>query len=241
MTSAEKKLLSERDICTKFITPALTAGNKWDLMSQIREEVSFTKGRVIVRGQLSTRGEAKRADYLLSYKPGIRLAVGEAKDNNHSVGSGMQQGLEYGEILDVPYVFSSNGDGFLFHDRSKKFVLFDDFLNTWSKAEQKRAIISELEQQGLPLDALQEIVGRDYDPFDLICHVAYDQPPLTRKERAQQVRKRNYFGRFGDKARAVMEALLDKYADQGIDAIESPDALKIVPFPLIGTPVEIIQ
>ena len=67
-----KKELSERDICTKFITPALTAGNKWDLMNQIREEVSFTKGRVIVRGQLSTRGEAKRADYLLSYKPGIR-------------------------------------------------------------------------------------------------------------------------------------------------------------------------
>ncbi len=113
-----KKDLSERDICTKFITPALTAGNRWDLMNQIREEVSFTKGRVIVRGQLSTRGEAKRADYLLSYKPGIRLAVGEAKDNNHSVGSGMQQGLEYGEILDVPYVFSSNGDAFLFHDRT---------------------------------------------------------------------------------------------------------------------------
>ncbi len=123
----------------------------------------------------------------------------------------------------------------------KKFVLFDDFLNTWSKAEQKRAIISELEQQGLPLDALEEIVGRDYDAFDLICHVAYDQPPLTRKERAQQVRKRNYFGRFGDKARAVMEALLDKYADQGIEAIESPDTLKIVPFPTIGTPVELIQ
>ena len=113
----------------------------------------------------------------------------------------------------------------------KKFALFDDFLNTWSKAEQKRAIISELEQQGLPLDALEEIVGRDYDPFDLICHVAYDEPPLTRKERAAQVRKKNYFTRYGEKARAVMEALLDKYADQGIEAIESPDALKIVPVP----------
>ena len=120
-------------------------------------------------------------------------------------------------------------------------MLFDDFLNTWSKAEQKRVIIHELEEQGLPLDALEEIVGRDYDPFDLICHVAYDQPPLTRKERAQQVRKRNYFGRFGDKARAVMEALLDKYADQGIEAIEDADALKIVPFKAIGTPVEIIK
>ena len=123
----------------------------------------------------------------------------------------------------------------------KKFALFDDFLNTWSKAEQKRAIIHELEEQGVPLGALEEVVGREYDPFDLICHVAYDEPPLTRQERAQQVRKRNYFARYGDKARAIMEALLDKYADQGIEAIESPDALKIVPFPQIGTPVEIIQ
>ena len=80
-----KKELSERDICTKFITQAITAGGKWDLLSQIREKVTFTKGRVIVRGQLSTRGEPKRADYLLSYKPGIRLAIVEAKDNNHKV------------------------------------------------------------------------------------------------------------------------------------------------------------
>ena len=123
----------------------------------------------------------------------------------------------------------------------KKYALFDDFLNTWSKAEQKVAILSELEEQGVPFEALEDAVGRNYDPFDLICHVAYDQPPLTRKERAEQVRKRNYFARFGDKARAVMEALLDKYADQGIEAIESPDALKIVPFPQLGTPVEIIQ
>jgi type I restriction enzyme R subunit len=87
-------------------------------MNQIREEVYFTKGRVLVRGQKSSRGEAKRADFLLCYKPGIRLAVMEAKDNNHPVGGGMQQALEYGEILDVPYVFSSNGDAFLFHDRT---------------------------------------------------------------------------------------------------------------------------
>ena len=118
MLSADKKALSERDICSKFITPALTAGDKWDLMNQIREEVYFTKGRVIVRGQLSTRGEPKRADYILSHKPGIRLAIVEAKDNNHSVGAGMQQALEYAVTLDVPFVFSSNGDAFLFHDRT---------------------------------------------------------------------------------------------------------------------------
>ena len=95
MGDSAKKALSERDICSKYITPALVAGGKWDLMSQIREEVYFTKGRVLVRGKKSSRGEAKRADYLLSYKPGIRLAVIEAKDNNHPVGGGMQQGLEY--------------------------------------------------------------------------------------------------------------------------------------------------
>jgi len=123
----------------------------------------------------------------------------------------------------------------------KKYALVDDFLNTWSKAAQKRAIVRELEEQGVPLDALQDAVGRDYDPFDLVCHVAYDQPPLTRKERAENVRKRNYFTRYGDKTRAVMEAILNQYSNQGLEAIESPDALKIFPFTEIGTPVEIIQ
>jgi type I restriction enzyme R subunit len=123
----------------------------------------------------------------------------------------------------------------------QKFTLFTDFLETWSKAEQKRAIVHSLEALGIPLDALADAVGHDYDPFDLICHVAWDEPPLTRKERAQRIRKRNYFARYGDKARAVMEALLDKYADVGIEAIESPNALKVLPFPQIGTPVEIVH
>lgn len=94
---------------------------------------------------------------------------------------------------------------------------------------------------GRSVGCLEDIVGCGYDPFDLICHVAYDEPPLTRKERAARVRKKNYFTRYGDKARSVMEALLDKYADQGIEAVESPDAFKIVPFPEMGTPVEIVM
>ena len=112
-----KKDLSERDICSKYITPAVT-GAGWDLHTQIREEVSFTKGRIIVRGKLHTRGEQKRADYILYYKSNIPLAVVEAKDNSHSVGAGMQQALNYAETLGVPFVFSSNGDGFLMHDRT---------------------------------------------------------------------------------------------------------------------------
>src|SRR3954471_24086789 len=112
-----KKDLSERDICTKFITPAVKLAG-WDEMLQIREEVGFTKGRIIVRGKLVTRGRAKRADYILYFKPNIPLALIEAKDNSHSVGDGMQQGLDYPMTLDIPFVFSSNGDGFVFHDRT---------------------------------------------------------------------------------------------------------------------------
>ena len=113
----DKKSLTERDICTKFITPALHKAG-WDEMTQIREEISFTKGRIIVRGKLVSRGTAKRADYILSYKPNIPIAVIEAKDNKHAIGDGMQQALDYAESLDVPFVFSSNGDGFVFHDRT---------------------------------------------------------------------------------------------------------------------------
>jgi type I restriction enzyme R subunit len=115
-----KKALTETDIRTKFITPALVGpnGDKWDLMTQIREEAYFTKGRVIVRGKTVKRGEAKKADYLLYYRPNLPLAVIEGKDNNHAVGAGMQQALEYAEILDIPFAYSSNGDAFLEHDRT---------------------------------------------------------------------------------------------------------------------------
>jgi type I restriction enzyme R subunit len=113
----DKSGLSEADIRTKFITPALTAAG-WDLLRQVREEVSFTAGRIIVRGRLHSRGTSKRADYVLYHQLNVPLAVIEAKDNKHSVGSGMQQALGYAEALDVPFVFASNGDGFLFHDRS---------------------------------------------------------------------------------------------------------------------------
>src|ERR1043166_8941399 len=98
-----KKALTEADIRTKFITPALVGANadKWNVMTQIREESYFTKGRVIVRGKTTKRGEAKKADYILYYKPNLPIAVIEAKDNNHGIGAGMQQALEYAETLDV--------------------------------------------------------------------------------------------------------------------------------------------
>lgn len=114
-----KRQLSERDICTKFITPALEQAG-WDIATQVREEFPLTKGRIIVRGKLHTRAQHKRADYVLFHKPNMPIAVIEAKDNKHSPGDGMQQGLGYAEMLQVPFVFSSNGDSFLFHNKLAK-------------------------------------------------------------------------------------------------------------------------
>jgi type I restriction enzyme R subunit len=113
----DKRSLSERDICTKFITPALERAG-WDIARQIREEYSFTKGRVIVRGKMALRGKSRRADYLLSVKPNVPVAVIEAKDNRHGPGDGLQQAIGYAEALDVPFAISSNGDGFVLHDRT---------------------------------------------------------------------------------------------------------------------------
>jgi type I restriction enzyme R subunit len=114
------------------------------------------------------------------------------------------------------------------------------FLNAWTDADRKQTIIDELVRQGVFLDELAEQVGRDLDAFDLVCHVAFDQPPLTRKERAARVRKRDTFGKYGEKARAVLDALLEKYADSGLKSVESLEILKVDPLTRFGTPVEII-
>jgi type I restriction enzyme, R subunit len=113
-----KKELSERDICTKFITPALKDAG-WDIKLQIKEEVPYTAGKIHVRGKLVQRGKKKRADYILYHKPHLPIAVIEAKDNNHTISAGIQQALDYSNDLDIPFVYSSNGDGFLEHDKTK--------------------------------------------------------------------------------------------------------------------------
>lgn len=153
-----KKDLSERDICSKYITPSLINAG-WNLERQIREEVTFTDGRIIVRKKLVTRGERKRADYILYYKPNLPLAIIEAKDNKHPVGAGMQQALNYAEILDIPFVYSSNGDAFLEHDRTvtqgikeremplNQFPSPEELWNRYKKAkginEREEAIITQ--------------------------------------------------------------------------------------------------
>lgn len=123
----------------------------------------------------------------------------------------------------------------------EQYASLDDFLNKWNRAERKEALIKELEDQGILVTALQEAVDKPVDLFDLICHVAYDQPPLTRRERANNVKKRNYFTQYGQQARKVLEALLDKYADEGIEHIERTSILSIDPFTKFGTPIEIIR
>lgn len=123
----------------------------------------------------------------------------------------------------------------------KSFATLDDFLTRWNSADQKNALIKELAAQGIFLDELAAQVGADYDAFDLICHVAYNQPPLTRQERADGVKKRDVFGKYGDKARAVLEALLKKYADSGIQTMESMEILNVDPLRDFGTPIEIVQ
>ncbi len=128
---------------------------------------------------------------------------------------------------------------------TKEFSSLNDFLRRWNDAEKKQVIINELANEGVFFEALAEEIGRqsgkEFDPFDLVCHVAWDQPPLTRKERAEQVKKRDYFTRYGEQAQRVLQALLDKYADEGVGPIEETQILTIAPFTSFGTPMEIIR
>lgn len=156
----DKRSLSERDICTKFITPALVSAG-WDVANQIREEVSFTKGRIIVRGKMVSRGEGKRADYILSAKPNIPIAIIEAKDNKQPVGGGIQQALGYAETLDVPFVFSSNGDGFVFHDRTGNSPDAETNLTLTEFPSPEDLLARYRAWKGLPDDA-EKIALQDY-------------------------------------------------------------------------------
>jgi type I restriction enzyme R subunit len=159
-----KKSLSERDICTKYINPAL-AKSGWNIKTQIREEVFFTDGRIIVQGKMHTRGKRKRADYILYYKPNLPIAIIEAKDNKHSVGSGLQQALDYAAILQIPFVFSSNGDAFIFHDKTikegeiEKELSLDEFPSPetlWKSYLNEKEIVTKeaihIVQQDYPVD-----------------------------------------------------------------------------------------
>ena len=123
----------------------------------------------------------------------------------------------------------------------EEFTTLDEFLKRWKSAERKQAIVDELLERGVLLEALEDATAGDLDPFDLICHVAFDQPPLTRQERAANVRKRDVFTKYGEQAREVLAALLDKYADQGLGSMGEIEVLKLDPFPELGTPIELVR
>ncbi len=163
----DKKTLSERDICTKYITPAIQAAG-WDIDKQILEEVSFTDGKIFVRGKLTARGKRKRADYILYYNSNP-VAIIEAKDNNHSVNAGIQQALDYATILDIPCVFSSNGDGFLFHDRTSTANSIESELtleqfpsptDLWSKFKKYKGITSKEQERIISQEYFSDGSGR---------------------------------------------------------------------------------
>jgi type I restriction enzyme, R subunit len=163
----DKKTLSERDICTKYIAPALKDAG-WDIDTQILEEVSFTDGKIFVRGKLTARGKRKRADYILYYRSNP-IAIIEAKDNNHTINAGIQQALDYAKILDIPCVFSSNGDGFLFHDRTKKDSSIETELGLhefpspetlWNSFKTYKGIITEEQERIISQEYFTDGSGR---------------------------------------------------------------------------------
>jgi type I restriction enzyme R subunit len=123
----------------------------------------------------------------------------------------------------------------------EEFATLDEFLKRWKASDRKQAIVDELLDRGVLLEALADSTDGDLDPFDLICHVAFDQPALTRQERADAVRKRDVFTKYGEQAREVLAALLDKYADQGLGSLGEIEVLKLDPFPELGTPIELVR
>ncbi len=165
---ASKKDLSERDICTKYILPALKKSG-WNIDTQIREEVSFTDGRIYVRGDKTTRGKRKRADFILYYKPNIPIAIIEAKDNKHTVRAGIQQGIEYADILDIPLIYSSNGDAFFEHDKTlangkiEQELSLDNFPSPeelWKRYKIFKGIETEQEEKVVSEDYYFDGTGR---------------------------------------------------------------------------------
>ncbi|MDP9001018.1 MAG: DEAD/DEAH box helicase family protein, partial [Myxococcota bacterium] len=156
----DKKALSERDVCTKFISPAIERAG-WDMHMQLREEVYITHGRILVRGRMTKRAAGKRVDYILYYKPNIPIAIIEAKDNNHRVGDGMQQALEYAEMIDVPFVYSSNGDAFLAHDRTGQAGVVEQELSLEKFPSPKELWRRYCAYRGLTPE-IEAVVAQDY-------------------------------------------------------------------------------
>lgn len=191
-----------------------------------------------------TDNDGEKIDFV---KPDVRKPqVNEDRENYRK--KIYVNGIDVSVLISREMYFDNNGKPITtsLKDHTKEiikgqFASLDDFLQKWNNAEKKEVIIKELQEEGVMIEALQEAVDRDVDLFDLICHVAFDQPPLTRKERANNVKKRNYFTKYGEQARRVLETLLDKYTDEGVTNLESLEVLKVKPLADYGSPMEIIN
>ena len=177
---------------------------------------------------------------------------GEWEDDENKVSKYNVNGVTVKKVAERVQYYDTDGklvtESFKDYTRktiAKQFASLDDFTRKWNQAERKQAIIDELEGEGILWELLweevEQEVGKELDPFDLICHVVYDQPPLTRKERAENVKKRNYFTKYSDTAQTVLNSLLEKYADEGVLEIENKNVLKVAPFTEIGRPIEIVK
>ena len=208
-------------------------------LSEIEEEEEVDETPII--------DEVTGAEIIIA-KPVIRNPLEKPQTEYVSRPKQYINGVNVSVLVSRELYFDSNGKPITISlkDHTKeiikgKYSSLEDFLLSWNHADKKEAIIKELQEQGVMVEALYDAVDKQVDLFDLICHVAYDQPPLTRKERANNVKKRNYFTKYGDQARKVLETLLDKYADEGVENIESIEVLRVKPFDEYGSPLEIIS
>jgi type I restriction enzyme, R subunit len=264
--------LSERDICTKFITPAnedygklyftiLDFRNATDLFADPDFDGEPIRIKpVSVDVDLSNIIDEEEHDEtpILDEVTGKDIVIEAPKIRYpEGVGSGELReprpkvyvnGVDVSILVSREMYFDQHGKPITTNlkDHTKEIIKgqyasLNDFINKWNSTDQKAAIIEELKQQGVLVEALFNAVNREVDLFDLICHIAYDQPPMTRKERANNVKKRNYFTKYGEQARVVQEKLLDKYAGEGISNLESIEVLKVKPFTDYGSPMEIVN
>lgn len=210
--------------------------------TQLDEELSDEENNP---NQLS---ESTAANYQAEQDNAENFAADEGFNDENKFIKYHIAGVEVKKIAERVQYYGTNGKLITesFKDYTKKAILeqyasLDIFVNSWKEADRKQTIIDELERHGVIWKALEQDVSKDMGAFDLICHIAFDQPALTRKERAENVKKRNYFSKYSETAQQVLNTLLDKYADLGISEVESKDALKVTPFREMGSPREIVK
>ncbi len=220
-------MANEADTCRQYVVPKLQAAGWDDEPHRLSEQVTFTDGRIVVTGRLTRRRPGKRADYILRCRPDFAIAVVEAKPGYKTPGEGLQQAKDY-TAEKVRTLFRSAAD----------------LRRTWADPAGRAEVIAKLTERGIDFDELATASNQpDADPFDLLCHVAFNAPLRTRRERAQRLRseRKDFFDRYGPKARAILDELLNKYTEHGTAQFVIPDALEVPPVNRHGNVIEIAR